>query len=417
MNNKEVVVREIVMKNKLYYVLMIFIVSFSFINTVFASDLDFTVSAVADKTDLAKGAEATISVSIKSNIYINTCTFKIEADNTLESKSIKGKNSFGEIVSNGIVNVENPSISGSAQTEGLEILTLKYKVNGDGKITIKTTQCVSPEDEKTGSYSDIVIDFTAKDDTSLSSLSVTGGKLSPAFASDKTTYVLELSSPKFSLTMSASDSQYQDNIEVINANNGEKLDPNNIVFDNGGQSLMPIDIKINGVKMYSIGASYEQPELDNTLSSLKIAGKSVTLEENKFEYVVKINKNVTEFDLEAELSDSENFQFTNNSNKPGNYSVSGDKTPIILIIEPKSSQAGASGSTYNIEVVREGSSSVEDTPTEKPDNKPTGGSGSGSNVNKNPGTGDISKFIMAFILIASLVGSIVLYQKNLESYK
>jgi hypothetical protein len=39
------------------------------------------------------------------------------------------------------------------------------------------------------------------------------------------------------------------------------------------------------------------------------------------------------------------------------------------------------------------------------------------NTNNNPGTGDVPMFFMGFILIASLVGSVVLYRKNLESYK
>lgn len=414
------------MKNKLYYVLLSLIVSFSFINTVFAAgDLDFTVSAVADKTTLVKGTEATITVSIKSDSYINACTFEVEADSTLESKSIKGQNSFGEIVGNGIINVENSSISGNAPTSGIEILTLKYKVNGDGKVTIKTNQCVAPASEEVGSYSDIVINFTAKEDTSLSSLTVTGGKLSPAFSPDKLTYVLELSSPNFSLSMTASDSQYQDNIIVTNIN-GDTLDPSNITFDNGGQSVMPINITVNGVTTYSIGASYEQPELDNTLSSLKIDGKSVTLEDGVYEYVVKISKNTTEFDLEAVLSDSENFQFASTGNKPGNFSVSGDSTYVVLIVEPKSSQAGASSVTYNIEVVREGGSSTsgdsgnssgDGTGNGSPGGQTSGNQSTGNNVSSNPSTGNISMFIMAFILIASLVGSVILYQKNLESYK
>ena len=61
---------------------------------------------------------------------------------------------------------------------------------------------------------------------------------------------------------------------------------------------------------------------------------------------------------------------------------------------------------------------------ENPDNKePVAPSDKGDNVDKdgnvtqNQNTGGISMYIIGLILFASLVGSIVLYKKNLEGYK
>ena len=84
-----------------------------------------------------------------------------------------------------------------------------------------------------------------------------------------------------------------------------------------------------------------------------------------------------------------------------------DYSFVQIIVEPKSSSMGVAHLEYNITVKREGA-------TDKP---VTGGSQSKPNVDNNPGTGGISAYIMLFILVVSLIGSIILYQKNLESYK
>ena len=80
--------------------------------------------------------------------------------------------------------------------------------------------------------------------------------------------------------------------------------------------------------------------------------------------------------------------------------------------QPKDSSSGATSVTYRITIEKKdgGTPPVEDEP--KP-GKPIVDDG----TLKNPETGGISMFVMLLILIASLIGSVYLYRKNLESYK
>ena len=99
--------------------------------------------------------------------------------------------------------------------------------------------------------------------------------------------------------------------------------------------------------------------------------------------------------------------------------MTGDITYIVHIVEPISSQSGGVSATYYIEVIREVGGSTGSTPPDSSndDSGSNSSNNSGSNTTTNPSTGGISMFVMAFILMTSLGGSIYLYQKNLEGYK
>ena len=71
------------MKNKIYYVLLCLLTSFSFMNNVFAEgELDFSIDAkvVGGETTVVMGNEATINIALNSDVYISTCTFEITQD-------------------------------------------------------------------------------------------------------------------------------------------------------------------------------------------------------------------------------------------------------------------------------------------------------------------------------------------------
>ena len=396
------------MKNKLYYVLLGFLISFSYVGKVFA--FEFTVAGYVSNAEVVAGEEATVNVFLKSESPIAGCLFKVEADNSIELVSKTGMNGWN-IALEGTegINVENSSLSNDPLTNGKNILSLKYKVNGAGKVIIKTDHCVSTLTEEKSTHSDIVVNFATKDlsaDTNLSNLLISGAQL-VNFSPTEYTYSAALSKPNFSLTMTASNPDYQDDIVVTDVD-GNVLDPNNITFsDSSGQSVMMINITVNGdtAKAYKLLLGYEQKGLDNSLSSLKVNGKVIELEAGKFSYALTVPKDVTSFKVEAVLSDSENFQFVT-GNAPGDYAMGSGTTSVALIVEPKSSQTGGKVVTYIIDVTKEGGSSSSKPSTSKP-----------SSSIQNPQTGGISMFVMAFILIASLVSSVFLYQKNLESYK
>lgn len=400
------------MKNINRYLLLILMLCCSFVKTVFAEELPFTISATADRNEVVSGEEVTITVSLKSNSVITSCKNETVNDSTLEFISVNGLNNWYIDIDNktGI----DTSSDKIAYVDGKNIASFKYRVNGNGAVTLKNIECsyVSGEGEDAteikGSFQDIVVNFTTKDisdDTTLSSLKVNGGTLTSEFSPNVYQYQIELDNSNFSLELVSNNVNYQDKISVVDVN-GNKLNPSNITFSNdGGQGYMYIKIIVNDNfdAPYELVARYEQVTLDNSLASLKINGKEIDLKDGKTDYVINVSSDVTEVDVVAILNDSDNFEFRE-GNEDGIFKISDGTTSIALIIVPKSSQSGATSKTYIIDIVKDGLPS-------------SSSSSNWENPNTNPSTGGISLFLMMLILISSLIGSIFLYQKKIESYK
>lgn len=403
------------MKNINRYLLLILMLCCSFVKTVFAEELSFTMSASADRNEVVSGEEAIITVELKSSSVITSCSFNLENDNTLEFVSKNGLNNW--IFDSDTMTISDSSADKIAYEEGKNIFNLKYKINGNGNVTIKNIECsyVSSNVEGTsdvkGSFQDIVVNFTVKninDDTTLSSLKVNGGTLTSEFSPNVYQYQIELDNSNFSLELISNNVNYQDKIVVVDVN-GNKLNPSNITFSNdGGQGYMYIKIIVNDNfdAPYELVARYEQVTLDNSLASLKINGKEIDLKDGKTDYVVNVSSDTMEVDVVAILSDSDNFEFRE-GNEDGIFKISNGTTSIALVIVPKSSQSGATSITYIIDIVKDG----------LPSSSSSSSSSTWENPNTNPSTGGISLFLMILILISSLIGSIFLYQKKLESYK
>lgn len=409
------------MKSKNRYLLLFLILFCSFVKNVFADELSFTISAVADRTEVVIGEEATITVGLKSSSIITSCSFALENDNTLDFVSKSGINNWNFDSDSSNV-ISNSSSENVAYEDGKNIFNLKYKINGDGKVTIKDIECKytsndgENETEIKGKIEDIVVNFTAKeakDDTTLSGLKVTGGELIPEFVSSRFSYQIELDSPTFSLDIVANNSDYQDKIVVVDVN-GNKLDPKNITFSNdGGQGYMYMKIIVNDdtSSPYELVAHYEQNTLDNSLSSLKINNEVVELKDGQTDYVIKVSQDVTEVNVQAILKDTTNFEFRE-GNEPGIFKIADGTTSIALVVIPKNSEIGATSKTYIIEIVKEGVPGNSSSSNNNSNNN-----NGNNNTTTNPSTGGVSMFLMAVILISSLIGSVILYQKNLEGYK
>lgn len=404
------------MKYKISYILLGIIVSFSFINNVFAEGLDFSVSAkvAGDNMNVAAGTETSIDVSVSSNSDIDSCVFEIVKDSGIEFISQSGMNNYVANLTDNSISVSRTNTDVSF-VSGQNILQLKYKINASGKLTIKTTECKSSVDTS-GSYDDISFDFKVSDaseDTSLKNMVVKGGTLAPAFTSTNTQYVVELDGPEFSLELTANNADYQDKI-VVKDSNGKVLDPNNIKFsDISGQGMMELNVFVNEKEEYVLLAKYEEEGLDNSLKMLKVYGKEIKLQEGKYDYSITVGKDAKSVKIDAQLIDSENFKFAEN-NGPTIFLTPNGRNVYPLIVEPINSSVGASGATYTITVIREGI--VDNTTSNVPsDGGQSSNNNDNQNVSTNPSTG-ISMFLMAFILIVSLFGSIYLYRKNMEGY-
>lgn len=418
------------MKNKLCYILLGILISFSFMRSVFAKELDFTVTATPSETTVVKGKETEITLNLKSDSPIDACQFQVIADTSVEFVSWSTANGW-DIGMGTISNftLENSVDNVEPLTNGENVLLIRYKVNGDGKVTIKTIECASVVDasnSSSGTHEDVIVSLTTKEvneDTTLSKLEVTGGTLLTPITTptDNNIYLVKLNSSKFGLNATASNPDYQNTIVFKDEENNVISDPSNITFrDDSGQSQMLISIDINNKTMYTLFLNYEQAELDNSLKSLTIDGVNLNLVDGQYEYEYTIGKDITSFNVSATVTDSDNFKIGDDSNAPGEFSIK-DFVDIIIVVEPVSSELGASIATYTVRVTKEGALVDDSKDDSSSNNKPSSGgsnnSNSNGNVNSNPTTGDISMFVMAVILIASLVGSVILYQKNLQSYE
>lgn len=405
------------MRNKYMYILIGFLVSFSFMTSVFAEDeIEFEVYADASSTEVVVGTDVSVMVGIKSNVYINTCTFEVLIDDGIEALEPKGANGYNVSVEDGKYRIVNDtSTSGEAPVDGINILQLNYKINKDGQITIKTASCSSLENENDLSYDDKVIKFTTKEkseDNSLKGIKINGEDIHN-FSSDGNSYSVKIEDSKFSLSWETTNPDFQNNVVVkMNGVVISKFD--DITWsDPTNQGIAELELVVNDKKTYSIGIRYEKKNLDNTLKSLKINGEEVNLDAGKTSYSIKVPASITSVMVEALLNDSENFKLDDTFvNGIKTHSFSGNSTKFTIEIIPVSDQTGAVSISYIIEVTKEGSDFVPPSSSTPTDSKPVTGE-----VEKNPQTGDISMFVMALILISSLVGSVLLYQKNMEAYK
>lgn len=406
------------MKKNICCVLVALLFSFSFMNSVFAEEFDLDVSATVGNNVVVKGDEVSIKLNLKADADISTCKFALEVDSGLEFKSKNGLNNWN-ITLDGPESfiIENSSLGSGMFADGVDVLEFKYKVNNNASFKIKTEQCATIDNKKSASVEDVVVNFAVSepaDDATLKTLTVTNGQITPTFESNiYDNYIVSLTSPNFSLSMTASNPDYQNKI-VVTDSEGNRLDPANLVFDSKEQRIMNIYITVNNSdKSYLLGVTYENKELDNSLSYLSINGATIDLEPGKGKYEFKIKNDVTEFTLDAKIKDTTNFQFAEGSTPLGKVSVNGDVTFVVLIVEPINAQSGGVSATYNIEVIREGAALPPSSSSEPPKSSST----HSGNATTNPSTGGVSMFVMAIILMASLGGSIYLYQKNLEGYK
>ena len=436
------------MKNKLCYILLGVFVCLAFADVVWATgNLAFTLTATPDSTTVVKGKEVTITLNLKSDSPVEMCQFQVQADSTLEYVDWNTSNLW-KIDTGTIDNftIENDVNTTTPLTNGENILQIKYRVNGDGRVTIKTEDCSyvvdGGENDLNGTHEDVVVDITSKEageDYTLSNLEVTNGKLlTPITTPINVPYVITLDSSTFGLKATASNPDYNNSIVFKDVNGNVISDPSNITFSgDGGQTSMTITVTVNNQKTYTLFISYERKELDNSLKSITISGVELPLVAGQIDYDYTVGKDVTSFDVVVELNDSTNFKFGDGSNfLDGTFVIGSDGISYVNIeVVPIDSSIGAESVLYTVTVTREGNVS---TPPADNNDKPSDNGGSSNNtgnnggttnngnssnnsssgnVNSNPTTGDISKFLMAIILIASLVGSIIIYQKNLEGYK
>lgn len=391
------------MRNRLCYILIGILFSFSFINGVYA---DTKVTLNTAETNVSEGTGVSIKVNVKSDVSLSSCLFQISKDDGIIFDS-SAKSGGWEIDENGSSSgtLVKSSSTSMDLSNGVNVLELKYTIDGSGIVKVKTLNCVNATTgEKITEIGDASITFTATKNTKLNRLHVGGGTLLSTFSSDEYEYNVRLSSPSFSISYTTSNANLNNKVVVKHGDNViKKLD--NISFSGDNQGTMIVTVTVDNTTTYTLFLRYQKTGLDNTLKSVKINGKEIVLEKGKFDYEYTVGNDITSFIVEAELNDKDNFKFNSIG---GNIPDSGkqefniyDVVDVLIVIDPKDSSTGIAQLDYIITVKKSGAS--------KPKPKP--------NVDSNPGTGGLSMYMMLVVLFGSLIGSIVLYKKNLDGYK
>lgn len=401
------------MKKNVCYFLSIIMICFSFIGNVFAADFEVSAVVGGSGTTVTKGSVASIKINIKVPDKLVACSFSFESDKNIEYVSMSGLNGWSPTLSG----VNNATFEYDIQnavdmSNGVNIVDLKYKINDSGSVYVKKIECASIKD-KFYQYDDRVINFTAEEavkNTTLSSLSVSGGVMNPSsITGTQIQYIINLSSTTFGLNMVTSDPKYQDKIVVKDVNGNVISDVSKIKFsDPTGQGMMPLTVTVNDETTYNLLVKYENKNYDNSLKKITINGKEINLTDLQYVYEYTVSKDTTKLEIDAVVSDGENFKIE--GKMPTTYTIT-DVAYVSIKVVPKDSSSGMKSVVYRIDVKKEGSV------IDKPSNPPAGGNNGGGNVNQNPVTGDIPMILMGFILVVSLFGSVMLYQKNLQSYK
>ena len=386
------------MRNRLFYILLGIIFSFSFVRVVNA---DTTVSLGTNGTSVSNGTKSTIAVYVKSDVSLSSCLFQISNEGDLEFVSVKGLNGWNSTNESSIGTYVKNSAVDTDLSEGLKILEIEYKINGNGSVKVETLNCNNASGANVSATdTNSSISFTAEDveDKRLSSLHIGGGMLTSTFSPSGYVYDVKLSNVNFSLDFTTRDERLSD--KVVVKHNGKVISNlNNIEFVGDDQGTMLIQIVVDEEIYYELKVRYQKTGLDNTLKSVTIAGKELMLETGKYDYEFKVSKDVETFKVEAILNDSENFKFKSIGNVMGtaNFSIE-DYVDLMIVVSAKDASFGIGDLTYNIRVTKEGSS--------KPNTNP----------GTNPNTGGISMYIMFFVLVISLIGSMIIYRRSMENY-
>lgn len=411
------------MKKKIaLYIFFCLFVGLSFSKRVFALDFKLDVIATPDNYAVTEaGGIVNFQIFLKpgesETRLINKCSFTITPDSGIELTTANPDANWS--IETGTTYTLNRN--GSAAANPLEnetLLNVSFKVNSPGKVTISNIKCSTSDttaEDTEGTSSDI---------TKVLSINEVSVKIDGVSVDGTGT---ELSKDASNFTVSVtSNLQSSVKISAIGTGSGEKTlcsgeDAKNCVVDFSDVNFCGTDeckdyysqvgnfIKLNIYTGSETKSFYITKPLENkvgTLSSLKVWGQIIELKDGVTEYSISVPSGHNDFSVSASISEPSIFKFSDDEN-PEKYNFETDV--VILIVEPINKDTpGLSEVAYTININKEGGSNPLPSSSSAPP--------SSSSQIKNPQTGAISKFVVSLILIFSLIISLVMYKKNMESY-
>jgi len=421
---------------KLYFLFVLCLVFIPCRSVYAADDFKFSVypePAVVDASGGQTKLKFMVDTGSSSNEVITNCQFNVSEDSGV--KLVNNEPSNGWNLTTGTKGYVLDNVDGVSS--GV-IMNAVYEVYSTSTITISNVECGNSETDKVFTVSeDIKVDVKIADTLNI--------KVDGVAVSGKIT-ILNSNKSEFVLSVVAADVSAQSGIKVEIADTasgtlplctGDACKDVTADFISGNfcvseeclavKSQIGDNVQLNvytgsdlNKSFYVIREQSQATVLDATLSYLKVWGVEVELKEGQTVYSISVPANVTDYTVQAELSDPNNFEWDKEDN-PSKYNFKTDT--INLILRPKDTQAlGAKEAVYVINIEQDGdsssSSSNDNSQPSSSSNKPSSSSNSSSNnATSNPQTSGISQFVIAIILFVSLFITLNFYKKNMEEYK
>ena len=369
-----------------------------------------TITCTPSKVNPGGNVSCTLKMNTDTKQF-TSASIKVAISDEIDSISFTKDAGFGNGAdyNNGVLAVYAAGLDNTGEFT-LGVISVKIKDTakaGTGSITLSGIKVYHDDVNESGAE-DVKTTITIEEKSlepvkkGLSNIKITGGALTWNFSTDRLDYTADIESTTFSIE--ATPNNPEETVKYyysLPSGEEKELNPSNITFDGGEQGIMNIIIKVGDV-VYEINAKRKQseddPKLDNSLSTLVVDGKTIDLIPGKTDYEVTV-RNIDKYEFKATLKDPDNFKFDEMA--PGEGIVNGSSFEIKII--PKDTSSGGEAITYIIKVTGSGSGGSSSKPS--------------SNTGNNPQTSGISTFFITLIIIASLVVSLTLYKKNVDTYE
>lgn len=386
--------------NRIKYLLFAFFLGFICIDGVFAMDIKLSKNS----NDYVVGDNASVKLELnidQDGVVIDSCNVKISFDNTIELQEVQALNSWtitNKNISDGMVDLTIKNYQRNLYGK-INLVDLKYLVNDNSILNIDSAVCY---DMSGTVLNDLIVDTNGTSITTvipqdglLKSLMINGQTLNPTFSPNVNSYSINnFTGNSLSLSYELFNDMYQGEVQVF-VNDKLVTDLSNIVYELvSDNDVMLITIQVSNMSKYNIFVSGYSNNLNmQYLSSITVNGEELEIMPGKFDYEHVVGDDVKSVEVLSNLFDESMFGFGSSSNVPNVLNLNG-KAVAVLNVVPLNDKTQPSA-TYTVTI------------TNKSYNDSVG----------NPPTSDTSMYIVLGMLLLSLVGSMVLYQKNLNGYE
>ena len=323
------------MKKKILFILgLIFLMPFS------ADALSANVNLNCGASKLAPGESTTCSISVSvSSGGLTSFSGKVTSSN-LEISNFTVASGWQGDANGGQYDLYEDSKYGNV---AIGSFTVKAGNGFSGGSVSISGISLGDENNNENTRNDVSRSIAAKStDSTLSSLSVSGGTLSPSFSPSTTSYSVTTNSS--SITISGTAAGRVDGLGVKNLNYGMNTFYITVVAEAGNKSTYTI--KVNRP---------DNRSTVNTLSSLTLSSGKINFTPNKNEYSLDVDSNVSSIKVTSSLTDSKS-KYTAGS-KSMNVNLGYGLNTIKISVQAEN----GSVRTYVIKVTRKDDRSGDNT--------------------------------------------------------